>query len=307
MTKWAVVEGLMLGVGLTFVLGWWRARTPTLATRIAPQVRPIGGWRGSSSADLGVSPPAWFGGIFSARLWDATRLVERWGSPSVELTSKLRRAGSSLTLAQFRAEQVVWGVAGVIGGVAVAGAMAARGSSLAPLVVMIASVGLAGGAAREYVLTRAIRRRETRILSELPTVADMLALAVSAGEGVLGALERVVRTASGVLVEDLRWTLGEVRTGTPLADSFHALAERTGVAALSRFATGVAIAVERGTPLADVLHSQALDVREAGRRRLIEEGGKREIAMMVPVIFFLLPVTVVFAIFPGIVAIRLGT
>ena len=296
----------MLGMGLTFVLGWWRARTPTLTARTAPQVRPIGGWNGASTADLGSSPEVGFGGIVSARLRDATRVVERWGSPSVELVSKLRRAGSSLTVTQFRAEQVVWGVAGVIGGMAVAGAMAAKGASLAPLIVMIASAGLAGGAAREYVLSRAIRGREARILSELPTVADMLALAVSAGEGVLGAIERVVRTASGVLVEELRLTLGEVRTGTPLADSLHSLADRTGVAALSRFATGVAIAVERGTPLADVLHSQALDVREAGRRRLIEEGGKREIAMMVPVIFLLLPVTVVFAVFPGIVAIRLG-
>jgi tight adherence protein C len=189
----------------------------------------------------------------------------------------------------------------------VAGALAARGASVIPLVAVVASAGLTGGAAREFALTRAIRRREVRILAELPTVADMLALSVSAGEGALGAIERVTRTASGFLVEELRWTLGEVRTGTPVTDSLLSLSERTGVAALSRFASGVAIAIERGTPLADVLHSQALDVREAGRRRLIEEGGKREIAMMVPVIFLLLPVTVVFAVFPGIVAIHLGT
>ena len=70
--------------------------------------------------------------------------------------------------------------------------------------------------------------------------------------------------------------------------------------------TGDKLAMRSYTAGADVLHSQALDVREAGRRRLIEEGGKREIAMMVPVIFLILPVTVVFAVFPGIVAIRLG-
>jgi tight adherence protein C len=44
----------------------------------------------------------------------------------------------------------------------------------------------------------------------------------------------------------------------------------------------VATAVERGTPLADVLRAQAQDVREAGRRALMEEGGKKEIAMMIP-------------------------
>jgi tight adherence protein C len=68
----------------------------------------------------------------------------------------------------------------------------------------------------------------------------------------------------------------------------------------------VATAVERGTPLADVLRAQAQDVREAGRRALMEEGGKKEIAMMVPVIFIILPITVIFAVFPGVATIRLG-
>src|SRR3954471_6393334 len=41
--------------------------------------------------------------------------------------------------------------------------------------------------------------------------------------------------------------------------------------------------IEQGTPLAEVLRAQAADVREAGRRRLLEAGGRKEIAMMVPV------------------------
>ena len=31
----------------------------------------------------------------------------------------------------------------------------------------------------------------------------------------------------------------------------------------------------------------------------MEEGGKKEIAMMVPVVFLVLPVTVLFAVYPG--------
>jgi tight adherence protein C len=37
----------------------------------------------------------------------------------------------------------------------------------------------------------------------------------------------------------------------------------------------------------------------AGKRLLLESAGKREIGMMVPVVFFVLPVTIVFALFPG--------
>jgi tight adherence protein C len=50
---------------------------------------------------------------------------------------------------------------------------------------------------------------------------------------------------------------------------------------LSRFVDGIVVAVERGTPLAEVLRAQAQDVRESGRRAVMEEGGRKEIAMMV--------------------------
>jgi tight adherence protein C len=66
------------------------------------------------------------------------------------------------------------------------------------------------------------------------------------------------------------------------------------------------VAVERGTPLADVLRAQAQDVRESGRRALMEQGGKKEVLMMVPVVFLILPVTVAFAVFPSIAVLRLA-
>lgn len=66
----------------------------------------------------------------------------------------------------------------------------------------------------------------------------------------------------------------------------------------------VAHSVQRGTPLAEVLRAQAQDVREAGRRAVMEEGGKKEIAIMVPVVFLVLPVTILFAVFPGFTLLR---
>ena len=65
------------------------------------------------------------------------------------------------------------------------------------------------------------------------------------------------------------------------------------------------LSARAGTPLAEVLRSQAQDVRELGRRRLMESGGRKEIAMMVPVVFLVLPVTVLFAVYPGLVSLDL--
>ena len=298
---------LLMGVGVVLLATWWGDGVPTLEARIAPALRLPSSGASKPSAPGPTRYPRverWLG----SRLASGVRMVGRFGSAPSDLASRLRRAGAPLTVDQFRAEQVVWGIGGLAAGVALGfGLSASRGTSPLALGVLAASMAASGVAAREYVLGRAVTRREAAILAELPTVAEMLALAVNAGEGIGGALDRVGRIAAGSLADELRAMVGAAKSGVPLGEALRALADSTRVAELRRFADGIAIAVERGTPLSDLLHSQANDIREAGRRRLMEEGGKREIAMMIPVVFLILPVTVIFAVFPGIVAINLGT
>jgi len=75
---------------------------------------------------------------------------------------------------------------------------------------------------------------------------------------------------------------------------------------LVRFVDGMVVAVERGTPLAEVLRAQASDVRDSAKRELMESAGRKEIGMMVPLVFGVLPLTVVFAVYPGVAALNLG-
>ena len=126
-------------------------------------------------------------------------------------------------------------------------------------------------------------------------------------EGPVAALDRVVRRSGGDLSADLARVLAEIRTGEPVAVAFDRMASASGLPLVARFAQGVAVAVERGTPLADVLHAQAADVREAGRRELIETAARKEVFMMVPVVFLVLPITVLFAFWPGVVGLHLTT
>ena len=60
-----------------------------------------------------------------------------------------------------------------------------------------------------------------------------------------------------------------------------------------------------GGPGAATLDLNLMGRREAGRRAVMEEGGKKEILMMVPVVFLVLPVTVFFAFWPGVVGLHL--
>jgi tight adherence protein C len=76
---------------------------------------------------------------------------------------------------------------------------------------------------------------------------------------------------------------------------------------MRRFVDAVVVAVERGTPLTNVLTAQSGDAREARRRSLIEVGGRKEIAMMVPVVFLVLPISVLFVLFPGFYGLSLSS
>lgn len=297
------LAGLLLGLGAMLLGAHRQARRPTLDRRLAPYLRP----QRTESVLLASSPLAVAGRLAAPFVADAVRLVGRLGSSTDELRRRLVRAGRAESVEQFRLGQVAWGAVGLAAGLAAAlGVGTARGGSPVALAALVVLAGGCAVVARDWLLGREVRRRETRLLGELPTVAELLALAVGAGEGAAGALERVARSTRGALSDELRATLADARAGASLPAALDALADRTGLPALARFAQGVGVALERGTPLAEVLRAQAQDVRAEGRRELMESGGRREIAQMVPVVLLILPVTVLFAVFPSIVVLRVG-
>ena len=304
MTGWlaGALAGLGVALGLLIVLARLRSRAVTLDERLAPYLRP----RDATSTLLReVSRTSAVVRLLG--LHDVGARLERFGSPREEIRRRLDRAGSAESVDHFRARQVVWTVAGLAAGLGLALLLAAtRGAAVVPLLALVAIAGACGYVACDQALTARVRRREERLLAELPTIAELLALAVAAGESPPAALERVASTARGELAGEIRRMVAEVRAGAPVTTALTALADRSGLPPLSRFAEGVVVALERGTPLADVLRSQAHDVREAGRRSLLEAGGRKEILMMVPVVFLVLPVTVVFAVFPSLATLRIG-
>ncbi len=307
---WGAVVGVGVGAGL-LVIGARVAviRRPQLAIRVLPYVRDlpqVGRAAGAPSALSTSSSPV--RAVFGPLLRSAAQGVERVLGGATSVGRRLDRAGLSTTVHEFRIEQVVWGLVafGAAAALGVLRALATPTNPVGLLLLCVVAFGL-GVVARDTWLSSQVTARERRILAEFPTVAELLALAVAAGESPVAALDRVVRRSGGDLSSELARVLAAVRTGEPVAAAFDALAARTGLPLVSRFAQGVAIAMERGTPLADVLHAQAADVREAGRRELIEVAARREVVMMVPVVFLVLPVTVMFAFWPGVVGLHLVT
>jgi len=299
--------GLLGGLGVLLVVSRLRARRITLEERLAPTLRPRDATSGLLRDQAVQTPFGVVERLLAPWVGDVAHWFERWGSPRAELRRRLDRAGISQSVESFRVRQLVWAALGLAAGLALALLLAAtRGASPVPLVALVILSGATGFVACDQQLGRAVRRREERMLAEFPTIAELLALAVTAGEGPVPALERVATTARGELSGEITTMLADVRAGAPISTALVAMADRTGLPSLTRFSEGVAVALERGTPLAEVLRAQAQDVRESGRRALMEEGGKKEVAMLIPVVFLILPITVVFAVFPSLATLRIG-
>jgi tight adherence protein C len=307
---WGATLGAVFAAGLLLVVSRLRViGRPQLSVRVLPYVRDLPQvGRTPALRVASSSPTTAAAGVFSPVLRSAADTVERVLGGTASVRRRLERADLDLSVHELRIEQVLWGL--------VAFAVAAAYGVLRALVDpsgALTSLGLCllafvlGVLARDSHLSGQVKARERRILAEFPTVAELLALAVAAGESPVAALDRVVRRSGGALSSDLARVLADVRTGEPVGAAFDRMAAVTGLPLVARFAQGIAVAVERGTPLAQVLHAQAADVREAGRRELIEIAARKEVLMMVPVVFLVLPVTVLFAFWPGVIGLSLVT
>lgn len=309
-TWWGALLGAAAGTGLLLVVARLRVMgRAQLSDRVLPYVRDlpqvgartIPRRRTDGSPLLGAAVA-----VYGPVLRTLAETVERVIGGATSVRRRIERAGLDLTVQDFRVQQVVWGLVG-LGSTAAWGLLRTLGGDGGVLGhALVSLVAFAFGVlARDTHLTSQVRTRERRVVAEFPTIAELLALSVAAGESPVGALDRVVQRSRGELSRDLAAVLAAIRTGEPVGSAFDRLAATTGVPVVARFAQGVAVAVERGTPLADVLHAQAADVREAGRRELIETAARREVLMMVPVVFLVLPVTVLFAFWPGLVGLSL--
>lgn len=297
----AVVLGAALGAGVLLTVQRvprWSA--PALARRIAPYLRDV-------ADPAGITP---LRPVLPLVGWQSVRdrLAAAWGGAggADALARRLQQAALPQDVVEFRARQLAWGVVGLLlGGVlAVGAALNGRGGVIAvvlpPLVAVMAIV------ACEQRLALTARRRVARIEDELPTVLEFLALCLAAGEGLRDALRRVGDVGSGVLTAELRGAVLASGTGSNLSDALVHVAGTADVPALSRAVEHLVAAMDRGAPLAHVLQEQAVDAREDAKRRLIEAAGRKEILMLLPLVFLILPLSVLFAVFPGIVMLKLG-
>jgi len=306
--SWAMLLGVVLGLGVWSLVSLLpRIGALPLTSRVAPHLLDVSEEARRLVARRPIDPLPVLGALLSPAFVRARLGLETLLGGADRLAARLRQSGSPLTVEQFRAQQLVCAGAGASAGMGAAVALALD-RPIAPAVALALPVvaALLGITVRDALLQRAVRTRLARIASEFPTVVEFLTLSVAAGEGVLDALRRVARVTSGELSREIALAVSDARTGLGLPRALEGMDARLGMPAVSRLVEQIVAALEKGTPLAEVLRAQASDAREVAKRDLLEAAGKKEVAMLVPLVFLILPVTVVFAIYPGIFVLQTG-
>jgi len=223
-----------------------------------------------------------------------------------ELERKLRVARPGVEPSQFFGEKVAAALIGLV----IFPTMNALGvQPFGPWPVWSWLVGAAAGfIGPDWQLDRHLAARRTECLMELPIILDMLTIATSAGLAIEQALDQVARHGAGMVARELQHARRDMTLrGQPLIESLEEMAERVGVPELVSFASQLRAAHEQGIPLTQTLTAQAEALRDRKRLRIVEEGGKASVRMLLPVALFILPVLFVVLLVPAAVELmRLG-
>jgi tight adherence protein C len=156
----------------------------------------------------------------------------------------------------------------------------------------------------ERNLSNRCKSRMQKIESEFPSLIEMLTLAAGAGESPISSLKRISLRAHGHLAREISEVIKSVEHGTPFSLALDAMSHRIGSTSVRRFVDSMIISLSRGTSLVETLSHNVQESRNHERVRLLTAAGKSEINMMIPVVFLILPVSILFALFPSITALN---
>jgi tight adherence protein C len=150
------------------------------------------------------------------------------------------------------------------------------------------------------------RNRNQRVLHELPETLDIMAVALSAGDSLFAALARVVSHSTGILAGELQRVFLALELGADLEGELDELARRLPSRQVSEFANKLKLALRRGNPLAEMIREQSVSARAEIRNESLRRAGQNETKMLIPLVFLILPVTVLFAIYPSLQLLKIS-
>jgi tight adherence protein C len=133
-------------------------------------------------------------------------------------------------------------------------------------------------------------KRYVDIVVDLPFFIDLMALSTEAGLDFMGSLQRIVEKAEeSTLAEEFHIVLKDIKLGSSRREALTALAERLDIPEITSVVAVVRDAEETGASIAQVLKDQSIQMRLERFVRAEKAGAKASQAMLIPLMFLILP------------------
>jgi len=134
----------------------------------------------------------------------------------------------------------------------------------------------------------------------MPAFIDMLCICVMSGMPLRNAVRTIAIDAHPLVRQGWQALLGDEEFSIGLAAQLDLVVRQDPQSVNARVANTLVIATERGTSLVEVLRGLSDEIRAETRRDLLEIAAKKDVQMMLPVVFGILPSVVAIALYPAL-------
>lgn len=139
-----------------------------------------------------------------------------------------------------------------------------------------------------------------RIELELPQFLEMFHILISSGMSVLSAMKSLSEgKTKSCTREVIASVVAAVESGRSVERAMDEVIIPKGSDQLRRFSDAVIVGMERGSSMGQSLRSLISESRNQSKILLLRRAGKAEIALLVPVVFLILPISILFALWPS--------
>ena len=135
-------------------------------------------------------------------------------------------------------------------------------------------------------------------------VTNVFGLLLANGLPVTVAMRWLEPRLSGTWQKNFAWLIENLDLGADLVDELEAFHQRIPLTEVGEFTQKLQVSIERGTPMAQQIAQLSQSIQQQVMRDLIKRAGQNETKMLIPTIFLILPVTVLFAIYPSLTVLQ---
>lgn len=143
-------------------------------------------------------------------------------------------------------------------------------------------------------------KRDLQVKHQVAQFSTLLAVATESGLSLVGSLHETFSQADGDVAARFQRLLAALELGGNLFDELALIRSKAGRGAVADLVVKLQVSLQFGSPLSEQLMQFAQSLRQQVAQQQLMQSTKKENLMLMPLVFLILPVTVLFAVFPAI-------